>query len=438
MEPDVTSAPENMQKRLAQYDSILNCLRYAFDASDISRYRSDLDRWWQGHEESRELATPDLRKRIMSTSLHHAQCCMDSGRSDAAAWVLTALAAQLTDHADQLHCRAILAETEQDWDAAAMNWQLYAALQNPVATKSGSIFPENPEMRMQNMTYAFAALRMARIRQAQAHFAKGRMRAFRELVVRVIESLPDHRELASNPDCLELARHYVQDALQTGTVAPLPLPRSPDKILSRLVLCLDIWGRAEDHAPGRMALDLCARLLAHDPSLRIDLVVTHERLVTTTPLVADPADPFPVRDIPVQIQAALGASAAPRLQLHLPPETGIAGTGLEGVVRCAAAILSLQPDLVLHITGPDNPDMPVSRLMRHVLFDHVATAIQTPAPGQMPDQRCDGLLPAAAGHDPDATGKLHVALETAFSAGRERLSALRAPQDPVSQAKADR
>lgn len=439
---DVTPRSARAESRISQYDSILSCLRHGSDPHDLALYRTALDIWWQHHDDNQELADPALRMRLISTSLNHAQICRESGRSDAASWVLAALAEHVTDPADKLHCQALLAEMRQDWDAAAENWQIYAALQNPVATKSGSIFPENAQERSENMVRAFAALRSVRIRQAQARFAEGRMRAFRELVGRVIESLPDQRGLNTDPDCLEIARHYVQEALRNdGAIrGPSQARRSEaglsGALLSRLVLCLDIWGdpQAPGPGPGRMALDLCAAMLAHDPDLRIDLVVTHERLVMTSPLVAAPADPFPLRDIPLQIQAALTPSAMARLHLHLPPETGLSGTGLEGVVRSAATILSLQPDLVLHVTARDDPDMPSNQLLRHVLFDHVATAILAPDVDQAPDQRCDAALPAATGHDPAAArNTLHAALTTALSAGQTRLSALQAPQDPVQR-----
>ncbi len=427
----MTPRSARAESRISQYDSLLSCLRHGSDPHDLARYRAALDIWWQHHDDNQELADPALRMRLISASLNHAQICSETGRSDSASWVLAALAEHVTDPADRLHCRALLAEIRQDWDAAAADWQLYAGLQNPVATKSGSIFPENPEAQMQNMTRAFTALRTARIRQAQAHFAQGRMRAFRELVGRVIESLPDQRGLNTDPDCLEIARHYVQDALRNDGAIRGPSGAGLSEgcqswpLLSRLVLCLDIWDNPQAPGPGRMALDLCATMLAHDPDLRIDLVVTHERLVMSSPLVATPAAPFPLRDIPLQIQAVLTPSAMARLHLHLPPETGLSGTGLEGVVRSAAAILSLQPDLVLHVTGPDDPDMPGSQLLRHVLFDHVATAILAPDVDQALDQRCDAVLPAATGHDPAAAyNTLHVALTTAFSAGQKRLSAL--------------
>lgn len=367
LQPLLARWPEYQTAYPMYYKAVLQSIRDMLDDrdSEVAGHESwrMLDSWWAFYRKRQERLTEQTRNQIWSLSLRFTTKLQGEGHVDEAERIILPAFPFWEDNSVALTVLAQVAEARGDWREAAAHWQLYAAIMNPVSTKSGTIRAENAEERQRRTNFARSALRQVRAQRALEIRAEGRSREFRELVSRIVESLPDQRLLKYDPLLLEVARHYVQDALrEDGVFAPVR-PREPGK-LRRIVVCLDILKVSEVHTHSRVIFTMCRNMLSRDPDLQIDLVITNERFAVTTPVVSDSFNPSRQADLGDRAAAALGGFYGSRFHMHQ-----LQGGGLEGVVDSCKAILELNPDVILYGGGHRGLFSNESRLVRHALYD---------------------------------------------------------------------
>lgn len=367
LQPVLARWPEYQTSYPLFYKGVLQTLEAALDTegSDLQDSWALLDDWWRFFALHREHIQETTLAQIWRLSLRSASNLQNQGHMEASERVMQPAFAFWEDNAAALVLLARASEARGDWQQAAERWQLYAAIMNPVSTKSGTIVAQNAEERARKANFARTALRRARSELALECHAAGQYRAFRELAVRVVESLPDQRQLKYDPLFLELARLYVQDALYEDGKFVVPEPRVPGK-LRTVVLALDILKVSDVHTHSRVIFTMCRNMLGHDPDLQMHIVITNERFAVTTPVVSPSFNPTRDAELEERAQAALGALYGSRFHLHLHH-----GNGLEGVVNSCKHILDLRPDLVLYGGGHRGLFSNESRLVRHALYDLV-------------------------------------------------------------------
>lgn len=384
--------------------------------------------WWHFFETRQELLTPATQGQIWQLSLRFASALQKKGLWTEAERVVMPAFEFREDNAAALTVLARASEARQDWRQAAERWQLYAAIMNPVSTKSGTIVAENAEERARKANFARKALRVARAELALECHVAGRKREFRELAARIIESLPDQRVLKYDPLLLDVARLYVQDALYEDQVFALPQPETPGK-LRNVALCLDILKVSDVHTHSRVIFTMCRNMLRHDPDLHMHIVITNERFAVSTPVVSPSFNPTRDTEIEDRARAALGDLYGSRFHLHLHHETG-----LEGVVNSCKQILDLKPDLILWGGGHRGLFSNESRLVRHALFDLVPAAFFYIQANNEVDPKFDMIIargPHAVEGDP---GEAAVRIQPYPTIVEE---ALAAAQTEVNPAKAE-
>lgn len=355
--------------------------------------------WWAFFETRQAYLTEATRLQIWRLSLRCANALQKMGLSDEAERAVMPAFEFWEDNAAAMTVLARASEARRDWRQAAERWQLYAAIMNPVSTKSGTIVAQNAEERARKANYARTALRAARAELALECHVAGRRREFRELAARIVESLPDQRVLKYDPLLLDVARIYVQDALDEDQAFVLPEPVAPGK-LRNVALCLDILKVSDVHTHSRVIFTMCRNMLRHDPELQMHIVITNERFMVTTPVVSPSFNPTRDSEIKERARAALGDLYGDRFHLHLHHETG-----LEGVVNSCKQILDLRPDLILWGGGHRGLFSNESRLVRHALFDLVPAAFFYIQANNEVDPKFDMIIargPHAVEGDPGA------------------------------------
>lgn len=368
LQPVLANWPDYQTAYPLFYKAVLHSLVAALetvpDGEDIDAW-STLDNWWRFFDARRDhLADPTLAQ-IWKLTLRISQKFQQQGHMENAERVMMPAFEHWEDNSAALTILARTSESRGDWKVAAQQWQLYAAIMNPVSTKSGTIIAENAEERARKANYARTSLRGVRAELALEARAAGRTREFREMVTRIVESLPDQRLLKYDPRLLEVTRTYVQDALREDGVFAPPKPVEPGK-LRRVVLALDILKVSDVHTHSRVIFTMCRNMLRHDPDLEMHVVITNERFAVTTPIVSPSFHPKRDSDLIDRAKMALGDLFGTRFQLHNLHEPN-----LEGVVSAAKHILNLRPDLVLYGGGHRGLFSNESRLVRHVLYDLV-------------------------------------------------------------------
>ena len=365
LQPVLARWPDYQTAYPLYYKAVLQSIRDMLDDPEgegVDSWRM-LDSWWQFYETRQTHLAEATRHQIWSLSLRFASRLQEQGHLDEAERIILPAFSFWDDNAVALPVLAQVAESRGNWREAAGHWQLYASIMNPVSTKSGTIRAENAEERQRRTNYARGALRQVRASIALEARAEGRRREFRELVTRIVESLPDQRLLKYDPHLLEAARHYVQDALREDGAFD-PVRPAEEGGLRRIVVCLDILKVSEVHTHSRVIFTMCRNLLAHDPDLQIDVVITNERFAVTTPVVSDSFNPARQSDLGDRAAKALGEFYGTRFHLHQHQ-----GSGLEGVVDSCKKILMLNPDVILYGGGHRGLFSNESRLVRHALFD---------------------------------------------------------------------
>ncbi len=385
------------------------------------------DSWWAFFRTRQDMLDQKTLGQIWALSLRFANQLQTDGHMQAAERIILPAFKTWEDNSAALVVLARAAEARRDWRIAAQHWQLYAAITNPVSTKSGTIRADNAKERARKTNFARASLRSVRAELALECRAAGRLREFRELAARIVESLPDQRLLKYDTRLLEVARLYVQDALrEDGMRAP---HRAAPAKLRRVVLCLDILKLSEVHTHSRVIFTICRNMLRHDPDLQMDIVITNERFAVTTPVVSPSFNPTRSSDIEDRARAAMGDLFGARFHLHM-----LGGTGLEGVVDSCKHILDLAPDLVLYGGGHRGLFSNESRLVRHALFDYLPAAFFYIQANNEVDARFDMIIARGPHAIEGEPGDVPVRIQPYPTIVEEALSAAQTAVDP---AKAD-
>lgn len=268
--------------------------------------------------------------------------------------------------------KAELAERRKDWTEAARLWQMQALRHQGVLRPATAIpVAQLPRLEVlqddhiRKMRFALGRLRLARARTALALYRAGQDRAADELVVRVVESVPDQRILKDEPVLLEAASTYIRKALgppaDQAARPELTRPR-------RIAICLDILKLSEVHTHVRVIFAICRNLLDEAPDIEVHLVVTRERFMTTTPNMGASFLP----DIDAEITALARPVMGPLMNTRFHLHQFVSG-GLEGCITTCQAIMALQPDVILYAGGHRGLFSNESRVVRHSLFDHFPT-----------------------------------------------------------------
>ncbi len=305
----------------------------------------------------------------------------------------------------RLRQKAMAAERRADWPEAMRHWQHLALLSHPkrndkdLSTLPPSLTSPQPgqpeEDALRKTRYALTGLRRARAEHALALYAKGQGRAGDEQVCRVIESLPDHRILKNDPVILKAASRYLRRALSDDGIARQGMPASRPK---NIVLCLDVLKISDVHTHARVLFTICRNLLELDPDITAHIVVTRERFVVTTPILANAFNPGRTAEAQAQARAALGELYGTRFHLHM-----FDSYGLGGVLESCRKILELKPDVMLYGGGHRGFFSNESRLVRHTLFDQLPSAFFYIQSNNQVDAKLDMIIargPHAIDGDP--------------------------------------
>lgn len=271
--------------------------------------------------------------------------------------------------------KAELAERRKDWSDAAHLWQLQA-LRHQTVPQAPEAIPVAQLPRLQviqddhirKKRFALGRLRLARAQTALALYREGQDRAADELVVRIVESLPDQRILKDEPVLLEAASTYIRKALGPNTSAPLPVQTAHPAMPRKIAICLDVLKLSEVHTHVRVLFAICRNLIEEAPDTEVHLIVTRERFVTTTPNMGISFLP----EVDAEIEALARSFMGPLMhtRFHLRQ---FVSTGLEGCIATCQAIRDLAPDVILYAGGHRGLFSNESRLVRHSLFDHFPT-----------------------------------------------------------------
>lgn len=411
------------------YKGALQALEEALTAADGSAEQSWklIADWWAFFAARQDRMKRATLAQIWRLSLRAANSLQKQGQMEASERVMQPAFEFWDDNAAALTVLARASEARGDWRQAAERWQLYAAIMNPVSTKSGTIVAENAEDRARKASFARMALRTVRAQLALECHAAGQIREFRELAVRIVESLPDQRLLKYDPLFLEVARLYVQSALREDLVYA-PEPEVPGK-LRRVVLCLDILKVSDVHTHSRVIFTMCRNLLRHDPDLHMHIVITNERFAVSAPVVSPSFNPTRDAEIEDRARAALGEFYGSRFHLHLHRETG-----LEGVVNSCKQVIDLSPDLILYGGGHRGLFSNESRLVRHALFDLVPAAFFYIQANNQVDAKFDMIIARGPHAIEGEPGEVEVRVQPYPTIVEDALAAAQSAVDP---AKAD-
>lgn len=390
-----------------------------------------LSQFWAFADRRRARISRKTRQQLEKLTEYYAGLLTASGDAEGAARLRRIAEVDLEDRqgdprAESLASLARAAEQRRDWRAAVGHWQQYAAVMNPVSSKSGSIVAENAQERGRLTRLALIALRRARAELALVCQAEGRRREFRELAARVVESMPDHRILKFDPLLLSVASAYVRDALAEDGYGPRAPAIASDAPLRRLAICLDVMKLSDLHTHARVVLTMSRNLLAFDPELQIDLVITNERFAVTTPVVASSFDPALDDGVAERARAALGEHFGRRFRLHI-----CRAPGLEGVVRACETILGLAPDLVFYGGGHRGFYSNESRLVRHSLHDLVPSAFFFIQSNNEVDPKLDMILARGPHRIDGDPGPAEVRIAPYPTIVDDDLARAQAPVDPA-------
>ena len=382
--------------------------------------------WWAFFQTRQNVMNQLTLGQIWRLSLRFANKLQDDGHMQAAERIMLPAFKTWDDNSVALVVLARSAEARRDWRTAVGHWQLYAAITNPVSTKSGTIRADNADDRIRKTNFARSQLRAARAELALECHGGGRRREFRELAARIIESLPDQRMMKYDTRLLEVTRLYVQDALREDGIVP---SASGSVKLRRVALCLDILKLSDVHTHSRVIFTMCRNMLRHDPDLRMDIIITNERFAVTTPIISPSFNPTRNTNIEERARAAMGDLYGTRFHLHM-----LGGTGLEGVVDSCKHILDLEPDLVLYGGGHRGLFSNESRLVRHALFEYLPAAFFYIQANNEVDARFDMIIARGPHAIEGEPGDVPVRVQPYPTIVEEALSAAQTAVDP---AKAD-
>lgn len=290
----------------------------------------------------------------------------------------------------RLSNRAKSAVRNARWRDAIDHWQDLAihtkmALQDPSADRASDAEITRKSKYVNNQ------LRSARLHLALELYEQGHLREFRELSARVMEMIPDQRILKKDPDIVALVTTYVRQALhEDHATEHLPARHA---VPLRIVICLDVLKVSDVHTHARVIFTICRNLMAVNPLIETHVVITNERFAVTTPVVAQAFNPARTPFVYQLAQDAFEDEFGTRFFLHV-----MHNTGLEGLVRTSKAILDIAPDVILYGGGHRGLFSNESRLIRHVLYDHLPTAFFYMQSNNHVDEKIDMII-ARGPHD---------------------------------------
>lgn len=259
---------------------------------------------------------------------------------------------------------ALASVRQKDWTAAVENWQVFAAATQSLAQEDAT---RRDEM-LRKAKYGRNELRKARLNLALELRSQGKSRAFCELTNRVIESIPDQRVFKKERPIIDLVRHYVQDALQTDGVQIKFNPKPDGKPL-KIAFCVDVLKISDVHTHSRVLFAICRNLMNLDPLIETHIIVTHERLALTTPIISSAFNVNRDAFVHSKAKSALPDHYGSRFFLHI-----FKSPGLEGIVQSCKNIIDINPDILIYGGGHRGLFSNESRVIRHCLYDQFPTA----------------------------------------------------------------
>lgn len=350
------------------------------NAKDLS------ETWWRVFGERRRHLDADTLDGIWAQSEQAANRLIADDRILMAEQVIAPAFRYWPDKNNVLPILARAAEMRQDWRSSGAYWQLYAAITNPVTTKSRSHVAENPEEMRRKSNYARNRLRQSRIHRARELHQSGNHREFGELVSRIVEAVPDQRVFKNDPGIVDIVRTYVQDALHADGVSAQikwPLDNKPIKI----ALCLDVLKISDVHTHTRVLFTICRNLMALDDRIETHIIVTNERFGVTTPVVSASFNPSNDTIMQDTAQKALPEFFNSRFFLH-----NFKSNGLEGIIDTCKSIIEICPDILLYGGGHKGMFSNESRVVRHCLFDHFPTTFFYIQSNNEVDEKLDMII----------------------------------------------
>lgn len=327
-----------------------------------------LDSWWTLFGARKETLSDTTLEQVWTQSERVARNLVQNGRPTDAERVILPAFKQWPENYSALIILAKAGESRQDWKTAGMYWQLYAAITNPVTTKSRTHVAENPEKMLRKSKYARNELRRARIKQAEYLHKRGKQREFGELVTRIVESVPDQRIFKNDREIIDVVRTYVQDALRMdGVISKIDWKEDNKPI--RIAICLDVLKISDVHTHSRVVFAMCRNLMNLDDRIETHIIVTNERFAVTTPVVSMSFNPTKDAFMQDVAKQALPEYYGKRFFLH-----NYRSIGLEGIIDTCKDIIKINPDVILYGGGHKGMFSNETRVVRHCLYDSFPTA----------------------------------------------------------------
>lgn len=382
LQPALYQFPEHQKAYELYYKSVL------LQVTTNKRRREEYLRgWWNFYAEHQEYITPETWETIWSSSEKAAQRLLLQGDPRKAVSIISPAFQVGPDKTKALVILAKASADQKDWVNAAYYWQLYAAITNPVTTKSRTHVADNVEERLRKSKYGLKELRGARLNRAFELHNSGQFREFNELVGRIVESIPDQRMLKNNRQIIDLVRTYVQDALKADGVS-LNATRPKDGKPLKIAICLDVLKISASHTEADVIFAICRNLIKLDERIETHVIVTNERFTVTTPVISHHFNPNRNDLMHEAAQQALPEFYGKRFFMH-----GLKCIGLEGVIDTCKDILKIGPDVVLYGGGHKGMFSNESRVIRHCLYDCLPTAFFYTQVDNEVDDKNDMIIP---------------------------------------------
>lgn len=259
---------------------------------------------------------------------------------------------------------AMASVRKKDWRAAVEIWQEFTAATQSISMEDAA---RQDEM-LRKARYGRNELRKARLNYALQLRSEGRRRAFCELTNRIVESIPDQRVFKKERNIIDLVRHYVQDALLEDAIHIEYSRISAGKPL-RIAFCLDILKISDIHTHSRVLFSICRNLMNLDPKIETHIIITHERLALTTPIISTSFNIHRDDFVHNMAKIALPDHYGSRFFVHI-----FKNSGLEGIVQSCKNIIEINPDVLVYGGGHRGLFSNESRSVRHCLYDWFPTA----------------------------------------------------------------
>lgn len=331
-------------------------------------WQQDLQDWWKFCEN----ALPDIQDPLLEYIKVHvrrlAREALKQNRINDAEIICIPQIKIFPEDIRSLNLVAQIYEANSDWRTASNYWQLSAATSMPITTNNGAIVADNPEEDMRRTKIALKGLRTTKLRLATDLLAAGKMREFTETVCRAVELLPDQRLLKKQREFLDTVKLYVQNAMEADQTSAPHRKKRPSKPL-KIAFCVDILKISEKYTHSKILFAMCRNLMALDPKIETHIIITNERLVVSTPRLAPAFNLNTPEVIHDTARKAMPEFYGSRFHVHI-----YNSFGLEGLIDTCKNITALDPDVIIYGGGHRGLLSNESRVVRHCLYDSIATA----------------------------------------------------------------